>query len=112
MATNANKLVKKISFSAKTCRCTNPRCDCYNVISSGNSNEYIESKTAVTDLEDETTYIGGSISREVSKERMLDHENGMKVIWSTKPGKDEKSILIDDSASLAASQFLEYTTAI
>nr|CAH7749667.1 unnamed protein product [Callosobruchus chinensis] len=60
-----NKLFKKISFSAKTCRCTNSRCDCYNVMQPEDADKQ-EDETIGTESDFESEVYADSL-----KERVL-----------------------------------------
>nr|CAH7749666.1 unnamed protein product [Callosobruchus chinensis] len=62
---NMNKLFKKISFSAKTCRCTNSRCDCYNVMQPEDADKQ-EDETIGTESDFESEVYADSL-----KERVL-----------------------------------------
>ncbi|VEN63517.1 unnamed protein product [Callosobruchus maculatus] len=105
---NMNKLFKKISFSAKTCRCTNSRCDCYNVVQPGISGLPGENADKQEDKPNGTeSDFESEVYADSWKERSLgcdSEKDSMNVIMAIH-GTDKK--MADDSSS-AASQFLVF----
>nr|CAI5861915.1 unnamed protein product [Callosobruchus analis] len=98
---------KKISFSAKTCRCTNSRCDCYNAQNENADREEDKTNGLESDLE---TEVADSWKEGVSVGKKHfscpgddSDKDSMNIIMAIQGDKK-----VTDESSLAASQFLDF----